>query len=82
MDDKLKLKLTPRGFARADFEDLYGSRCSIQESSLATRYAIWLGVDEGSPYYETQEGIRMHLSQEQVKALLPLLKRFVQTGRL
>lgn len=72
MTKKLKLELTERGFAYADFYDLYNKGCSIQESSLATDNAIWLGV------YES----RMHLNQEQVAELLPLLERFVKTGVL
>lgn len=79
---KLNFHVTSRGFKRADFYDLYGSHCSIQESSLATEDAIWLGVHEGSPQYENQESSRMHLTQDQVKALLPSLKKFVKTGRL
>jgi len=79
---ELKLKPTERGFMRADFEDLYGSKCSIQESSLADDYAIWLGVHEGSPEYRNTNSHRMHLNREQVEALLPLLQRFVDTGGL
>ena len=41
----IRALLTSRGFARNDFTDLYGESCSIQESSLATRAAIWLGAD-------------------------------------
>lgn len=82
MTKKLKLENTQRGFARADFDDLYGSHCSIQESSLATNNAIWLGVHEGSAAYDNKESSRMLLNQEQVASLLPLLERFVKTGRL
>ena len=78
----LKLRRTERGFARADFEDLYGSKCSIQQSSLATDDAIWLGVHEGSLHYEKQESSRMHLNRKQVAELIPLLERFVKTGEL
>ncbi len=77
------MKLTPkpandRGFLKAAFEDRYGAPCSIQESSLATEYAIWLGRDgnDGEPSQ------RMHLNQEHAAALIPLLERFVKTGRL
>jgi hypothetical protein len=38
---------TPRGFTRLDFEDLAHSRCSLQESSLAS--AIWLGISKIEP---------------------------------
>lgn len=82
MAKKLKLEDTGRGFARADFDDLYDNHCSIQESSLATVNAIWLGVHEGSAQYDSQTSARMHLNQEQAAALIPLLERFVKTGRL
>ena len=69
---KMELRKTERGFARCDFVDRYGFQCSIQESSLATEYAIWLGVTEN----------RMHLTQEMAEALIPLLQKFVETGEL
>lgn len=61
-----------RGFLKGKFKDRYGVECSIQKSSLATEDCIWLGtvVD------------RMHLTQEMVAELLPLLQHFVETGEL
>ena len=41
--------MTNRGFAIKEFVDLYGSKCSIQKSSLASQDAIWLGVDDANP---------------------------------
>lgn len=83
---KISSKESNRGFAYRPFEDLYGSDCSVQESSLATDDAIWLGVDvpfeSKPPYNEQVEGHRMHLSRGQVAALLPLLECFVRTGFL
>lgn len=83
---------TSRGFGRREFEDMYGSTCSIQDSSLATDDAIWLGVNDGEhfeckPPYNTNpdaksNGGRMHLSRGHVAALLPLLQHFVRTGML
>lgn len=37
---------TSRGFAFIEFEDAYGTPCTIQKSSLATEDAIWLGAKE------------------------------------
>lgn len=87
---KLKLEKTERGFARAEFKDLYNFDCSIQESSSADVDAIWLGCQSGAHYMGTVPLdeidftclARMHLSRDQVAALLPLLNRFVKTGRL
>ena len=77
----INLEKTDRGFLFGKFEDRYGQKCSIQESSLATESAIWLGVDVGLDGKDVQYG-RMHLTREQVKDLLPLLKYFVKTGNL
>ena len=68
----LDFRPTRRGFWRAEFKDRYGFACSLQESSLATEDAIWLGADRS----------RMHLVQEQAAALWPSLKRFAETGSL
>ena len=92
---------TFRGFNCAAFEDIYGSECSIQMSSLADTEAIWFGVDDADPKVlasTVREGLtgwvkyplpedvslntRMHLSREQVKALLPTLQKFVDTGNI
>ena len=40
---------TARGFNISSFKDRYGEECSLQESSLATESAIWLGVNEPNP---------------------------------
>jgi len=79
----LNLEPTQRGFVRADFNDLYGAWCSIQESSLATDDAIWLGLDEGTHHHVTGECMaRMHLSRDQVAELIPVLQYFVENGHL
>ncbi len=93
---KINMDPTERGFEQGEFTDLYRSTCSIQESSLATEGAIWFGVnDDGhfnmktppekwdeSVYGKQSTGGRMHLSQGQAAALLPLLKYFVEHGQL
>lgn len=40
---------TYRGFDFASFTDYYGSKCSLQKSSLVDAEAIWLGVDDVQP---------------------------------
>ncbi|NWD70748.1 hypothetical protein HX870_24420 [Pseudomonas gingeri] len=91
----LKVGATSRGFPRIEFADHYNEQCSVQLSSLADTPAIWFGVD--SPKVQTQEAGgwqavslptgavisgRMHLSHEHVRALLPYLQTFVETGDL
>jgi len=86
---KIKLKATMRGFKRGDFVDEYGQKCSLQKSSLATQDCIWLGVDNTGPHLDGPKGTRnedvhqrMHLTQKQVKDLLPALTKFAKTGEL
>lgn len=81
----LKQRLTDRGFDIIEFKDRYEQPCTLQKSSLATEDCIWLGVHEEIDL-NTKEtigpGIRMHLTQDQVKELLPLLQKFADTGEL
>jgi len=94
----MELEITPRGFEHGEFTDLYGEKCSIQKSSLATDDAIWLGIDNPklTVFENDQHGnylitempnnfsvsSRMHLNREQVSELLPILQKFVETGEL
>jgi hypothetical protein len=75
------LKPTQRGLLRGEFEDRYGKQCNIQESSLATDEAIWLGIEavsvDGVDY-----DARMHLTKQQVRDLLPILRYFARNGNL
>lgn len=43
---KIKEESTARGFTLITFVDRYGVKCNIQQSSLATEDAIWLGAEE------------------------------------
>ncbi len=82
---EIVLEPTVHGLARADFKDSNGEPCSLQESSLADTPHIWLGCNSNAPiHHVTGEPMspRMHLSQADVKALLPYLRRFAATGRL
>lgn len=86
----LKREVTSRGFGRYEFVDRYGEECSIQESSLATESAIWFGINaasiEASNLVESKgkKGAlaRMHLTQDMVRAILPVLTHFAATGEL
>ncbi len=62
---------TNRGFVRLEFSDLYEKNCSIQESSLATDEAIWLGCNEGT-HTDNVCLARMHLNKEQIEMLIPI----------
>ena len=72
---------TERGFVRVEFTDKYGESCSLQESSLATEAAIWLG--QNKPTFNAQRevvGCRMHLTQTMAAWLIEELQYFVDTG--
>lgn len=61
-------KHRPRYF----FWDTYGTRCSIEKGASAFSDRLWLGAHEN----------RMHLTKEQVRDLIPLLKEFVESGTI
>jgi hypothetical protein len=61
---------------RYEFNDRYQTECTLQNSSLASEDAIWLGVH--SPK-DAANG-RMHLTKEMVRELIPRLQEFVDTG--
>lgn len=73
-----------RGFGGFSFRDDYGHECSLQESSAVDPH-IWLGSDEPTKIDEPTGHLiknRMHLNQEQVRALLPYLQHFAEHGDL
>lgn len=78
---------SPRGLGCVTFLDKYHQVCTIQDSSLATEAAIWLGVSNTGislkgPSGQPNEDVnsRMHLTQEMVKQLLPILTEFAKKG--
>jgi hypothetical protein len=71
----VKVELTGRNFEIIRFRDRYDVECSLQQSSLAEfeppgSSAVWLGVEDN----------RMHLDLEQVKSLMKVLSRWVESG--
>jgi hypothetical protein len=81
-----RYELSDRGFYGFEFKDLNGDKCSVQESSLATDHAIWVGCNRGThvngPNGEEVCLARMHLNREKVAELIPLLRWFVAYGEL
>jgi hypothetical protein len=39
---------TQRGFGKVEFQDGYGNRCSIQQSSSAMDNYLWIGCDDAA----------------------------------
>lgn len=71
--------VTSRGFGGFTFNDLYDQECSIQESSNAEQYAVWLGVDKG---IDDAKNSRMHINISQARVLIKILEEFVENGYL
>lgn len=69
----VKIIQVGQDFPRGYFNDWYDKPCVISLSSLADDRCIWLGR------VDSLHG-RMLLNIEQVKELLPVLQRFVDTG--
>lgn len=84
---ELTKEYTNRGFAIYKFNDLYNSNCSLQESSLATDDAIWLGCDDVT-YVKNISGVempyntRMHLNRDMAKILGEKLLKFAEIGEI
>ncbi len=68
------------GSGKISFEDDYKQQCSLQKSNAALDHKIWFGVEKDING-KTVNG-RMHLTQGQVRDLLPYLKKFADTGEL
>lgn len=87
---------TNRGFPITHFKDRHDVLCSLQASSLATESAIWFGCHDPNPQMmvvgqgwtpvQLPDGVhcstRMHLTQDMVRRLLPVLIQFATTGEL
>lgn len=95
MSNELICTVTARGFPFISFEDQYGEICSLQISSaMGEQTSCWLGVTtptiqvmepgKGWQQVKLPEGAvvnsRMHLNQDQVRALLPHLQAFANSG--
>ena len=69
-----------KGLSKISFEDDYKQQCSLQKSNAALENKIWLGVEKDING-KIVNG-RMHLTQEQVRDILPYLQKFADTGEL
>lgn len=94
MANQLTCTTTYRGFPMICFKDHYGETCSLQVSSLVEPTCCWFGIDtpsvrvmvpgKGWQPVKLPTGAvvssRMHLTQDQVRALLPHLVAFAESG--
>ena len=69
-----------KGLNKISFEDDYKQQCSLQKSNAALENKIWFGIEKD--INGKNINARMHLTQEQVRDLLPYLQKFVNTGEI
>jgi hypothetical protein len=67
----LKLEYTSRGFPVVSFMDLYGVKCSIQKSSLATEDAVWIGVDDADPKVMASDAAKVGVKTSETTGWVP-----------
>lgn len=65
MGDMSKLKHTERGFPYFEYKDIYGVTYSIQQSSLATKNALWVGVDDPDPQCMASDAASLGVQTDQ-----------------
>jgi len=70
-----EIQITQRAFEYVEFTDLYGLKCSLQQSSIALTEqpgagAVWLGI----------KNARMHLDVDGVRNLVDVLEHWLDTG--
>ena len=73
-----------RGFKIGTFEDRYGAMCSIQESSLATEFAIWLGVNDIEPKIMARDALELGIPIKQATGWVeyPIPDQVLITSRM
>ena len=79
----MKKSKTKRGFGIFEFKDYNGIRCSLQESSLAAKECIWLGIDkdkERNCVIEEILSTRMHLVRKMAREIGMKLIEFADRG--
>ena len=69
-----------KGLSKISFEDDYKQQCSLQKSNAVLENKIWFGVDKD--INGKAINARMHLTQKQVKDILPYLQKFANNGEI
>lgn len=73
------MKRTNRGFAiYTEFKDLYGKNCRVQESSLATKRAVWIQNEVVTHMGESLGNA--HLSVAMARRVIKALQAFVESA--
>jgi hypothetical protein len=66
-----KTKKTERGFDLIEFKDRYDAACSLQQSSLASESAIWLGIDDPNPQVMASKAHEVGVSTSETTGWVP-----------
>lgn len=77
----MRITKTDRGFQIVRFKDRGGVECTLQQSSAIDDTDR--GMEQPGSSFVWLGGIdaRMHLSRERVAELLPILSRWLETGK-
>lgn len=62
---------TQRGFALIKFKDRYDHDCTIQQSSLATENALWLGIADPDPQILARDAAQFGVKTDQTVGWVP-----------
>lgn len=62
---------TERGFPIVRFNDFYGTKCSIQNSSLADEDALWIGVSDAEPKVLASQARRFGVETTETTGWVP-----------
>ena len=74
------MKKTARGFGiYTEFKDLYGKNIRVQESSLATKHAVWIQNEIELCGPEKLPIGNAHLDKRMAKRVIKALEQFVNS---
>lgn len=84
-----KVGETCRGFELVEFTDLYDTKCSLQQSSIALceqpgAGAVWLGIDDAAPKILADDARKLGMQVEQPLGWVdyPIPKEVLLTTRM
>lgn len=73
--NKFKRRPTPRGFQRVEFEDHYGAKCDLQESSGSSAPGLlWIGVTDPNPKIMASEAAAYGVKTNETTGWVPYPK--------
>jgi hypothetical protein len=67
----MEITKTERGLDIKEFTDIYGHKCSLQESSFTEEHAIWLGVNNTNPQILASDSEKLGIKTEYKDGWIP-----------